>query len=179
MTRRWPTIAVITLSGALPGLSACAQRDKPMIEPVVGHTYPVTTPSESRDDNFDVYATEDHEAPPPPPPPEVEGELLVDDLIVSNCALERGTRRVIYDGLDVHAGVELEALAQCLTDPTMSRTLITIIGYSDPPDGAGLRRADQLASALATRSIDASRMDTYAHVPAGAIADAVLVRLDE
>jgi hypothetical protein len=172
----------LTIALALLTLSACAngKKDPPLVAPIVGHTYPVTTPSDARDD---VPATYGDDAPPPTKivvaSTTPDGELLVDEIIVSNCALERGTRRMKFDGLDVHAGVGLDALADCLADATMEGTLISIIGYSDPPDGVGLRRADALATALSDRAIAHARIDTYARPPQGTVADAVVVRLDQ
>ena len=163
------------------GLGCANQRrDPPQVAPIIGHTYPVTTPADDRDDKPAQYG--DPDAPPEkvaPKPAKLDGELLVDEIIVANCALDRGTRRMKYDGVDVHAGVSMDALAECLADPTMSGTLINVIGYSDPPDGPGLRRADEVAEALQARDVDTSRIDTYAHLPAGDVERAVIVRLDE
>ncbi len=162
--------------------AGCAnqRRDPPQVAPIIGHTYPVTTPSNDRDDKPAQYG--DPNAPTAEPPPKaanLDGELLVDEIIVANCALEKGARRVKYDGVDVYAGIAMDELAQCLVDPTMADTLITVIGYSDPPDGPGLRRADQVAEALQARDVATSRIDTYAHLPAGDVERAVIVRLDE
>lgn len=175
-----PRLVALALPVCIGLGCANPRKDPPQVAPIIGHTYPVTTPSDARDEVPAQYG--DPDAPPPKAPPkdeDLDGELLVDEIIVVNCALDRGTRRMKYDGLDVHAGIAVDALAECLADPTMAGTLINVIGYSDPPDGPGLRRADELAAQLAEREVDLSRIDTYAHKPAGDVDGAVIVRLDQ